>query len=289
MMRIAISGATSYLGRKVTPLLVERGAGVVPITRSSTNLALLGRHAEHAFAWSDGTFPRSDVLLIMGTLFSGQTLPGQASQLVEANVLWPVQVAQAFLAQGGRKIVAAGTCWEQIGSPPHPPNSYAASKLAARTLLEALCNEHGAALSWLCLADTFGLDDPRTKIFSLLRGAIQSNQRLAMTDGRQVFDPLAALAAADALATACLMPAERVRGVWGISGDEPSTLRGKVERYCELVRRACPVDWGAKSYRFGEPFEVVWQPAPDWWAGAGSFDASIQAMESQPGGLLHGV
>jgi nucleoside-diphosphate-sugar epimerase len=205
--------------------------------------------------------------------------------IAQANVLIPVQLAEAHLQAGGKRIVAIGSCWEFVQGKTNAMNTYAASKVAARQMLGAMVAERQASLCWLALSDTFGADDPRPKIFNSVRQAIRSGSRLMMTSGDQIFDPVAADDAARAIALSCLV--SEPSGIWGVAGGEPAPLREKIEAYCALVGKGSPCDWGAKPYRFGEPFSIKWKTAPPWWCPAASFADALREMERQPGGLLN--
>lgn len=286
MTNIVISGATGYLGRKVCAFLRSRGIEPLILARPQTDLSriddLSTRPPVH---WPEEPLPSADVLLILGTVFSGHTLAGQAQLMAQANVLLPIQLAEAYLQAGGKRIVATGTCWEFIYGTVGTVNTYAASKSAARGMLGTMVAERGASLCWLALSDTFGIDDPRPKIFNGVRDAIHSGHRLGMTAGTQTFDPLAASDAARAIALSCLEA--EPRGIWGIAGGEPAALRDKIESYCTLLGQASPCDWDTKPYRFGEPFQLNWKAPPPWWRPEAPFSTAVMDMERQPGGLLH--
>jgi nucleoside-diphosphate-sugar epimerase len=227
---------------------------------------------------------QADALVLAGHLFSGAPAVDELTSLTYANVQWTARLAEKFVALGGRRIVVTGTSWESVGPDQRPANSYAATKSAAHTLLSTFCQEHAVALCWLRISDTFGIDDPRRKIFSLLREAIRDGARIAMSPGEQVFDPVEAADAARAIATASL---NVTSGTWSIAGGMPDTLKHKIDRYCILTGKRSPVDWGERPYRWGEPFQINWAPPPPWWKPSHTFDEAVLRMERAPGGLLH--
>ena len=289
MKQIAISGSTGYLGQKVFFHLRSLGIEPIAILRNNSDPEAVARLGpKRILHWGKDILPKTDTLMILGTLFSGHTQPGEAHQIVTANVLWPVELAEAYLRVGGQHVIAAGTCWERVGVYRKPANTYAASKESAHLMLAAMTAEHRASLTWLRLADTFSIDDPRKKIFQVIREAIIEGRSLDMTLGEQDFDPLPANEAALALSLACIEEKPISHGVWGISGGSPSSLRSKIERYCQIVGKRSPVRWGAKPYRFGEPFFINWTQPPPWWNSSIDYEAAIIAMESLPRGLLFG-
>lgn len=288
MKEILISGATGYLGQKVCRQLIALGATPIIIARPVTETIARSAFPHlRVLIWGQERLPPSDALLILGTYFTGQTELGDAERLCKANVEWPTLLTEAYLSAGGQHVVGIGSCWEQIGNQLIPANSYAASKAACRLMLQTITAERQASLCWLRLTDTFGIDDPRKKIYSVLRSSIiAGGPPLALTFGEQIFDPLAAEDAATAIAISCVRSACETRGTWGISGGEPGTLREKIESYFDIVRKPCNVHWGARDYRRGEPFDIRWTSPPEWWAPLQKYEEAIRLMEQQPGGLI---
>src|SRR5450830_858987 len=125
-MRILMTGATSYLGGRTIPLLQDAGHEVIALTRPGTVVSALSRLRIDSCTWDAA--PEAEVLVHLATFYSGQTLPGQEEEIVQSNVTMPSRLVARFLSAGGRRVVAAGTCWEDCGPERLPANLYAASK-----------------------------------------------------------------------------------------------------------------------------------------------------------------
>jgi nucleoside-diphosphate-sugar epimerase len=230
---------------------------------------------------------RADALLLLGGLFIATHSPGDASALIDANVLGPMALADSFLASGTRGLVLAGTSWQSVAPDSEPSNPYAASRQAAWTILKALSASYGVSAVCLRVADTYGRGDTRGKLMSLLRRAAISGTLLPMSPGEQIVDPAYAPDVANAFVTACeVAQSGGSGGEWSVAGGEPMRLRDKVRKFEQAVGREVPVLWGARPYRVGEPLEPILLARPSWWTSTVTFAEGIQLTESEPGGLL---
>ena len=275
-MRILMTGATSYLGHRCVPRLQAADHEVIALTREGTSMEAVRALGVASCAWDAA--PDADLLIHLSTFYSGQTLPGQHAEIVRANVEKPSLLVERFLARGGTRVVAAGTCWESCGSDLRPANLYAASKGAFRELAAALCIEHGCSLVWLRFTDMIGIDDPRARLFQAIRDSLAQDVPLPMTKGEQPFDPVwiddAAAAVVAAVGSATDAPLQDV----SIAGGEPQSLRLKVQQIFDRRSRSDLPQWGARSYRRGEPFMVRWRPPPDWWRPHESYASILERM-----------
>jgi CDP-paratose synthetase len=265
-MRILMTGATSYLGGRTIPLLQDAGHEVIALTRPGTVVSALSRLRIDSCTWDAA--PEAEILVHLATFYSGQTLPGQEEEIVQSNVTMPSRLVARFLSAGGRRVVAAGTCWEDCGPGRLPANLYAASKSAFRTLASSLCGEKDGQLLWMRFTDIVGVDDPRKRLFRIIGESLGTGTPLLLTGGEQPFDPVwigDAAAAVAAATSAAMDPASNVLDV-SIAGGEPASLRQKIQPIFDLRARSELPVWGARPYRRGEPFHVNWRPSPTWWS-----------------------
>jgi nucleoside-diphosphate-sugar epimerase len=129
----------------------------------------------------------------------------------------------------------------------------------------------------LKLYDTYGPDDPRPKLLTLLRQTAASQRLLAMSPGEQLLDLVHIDDVIDAYARAAdRLLADQVEGHerYAVSSGAPRPLREVVEVFEEAAGVRLPIRWGGRSYR---PREVMrpWdrgRPVPGWHPRVGMLD-----------------
>jgi nucleoside-diphosphate-sugar epimerase len=133
------------------------------------------------------------------------------------------------------------------------------------------------------LFDTFGPDDPRPKLFSLLRRVAETGERLAMSPGEQLVDYVYIDDITNAFATSArrLLDGE-ARGAerYEVRTGEPLPLREIVETYERVTGRTIDAGWGERPYRDREvmvPYNGG-ETLPGWRAEVG-LEEGIRRME----------
>jgi nucleoside-diphosphate-sugar epimerase len=121
----------------------------------------------------------------------------------------------------------------------------------------------------LKLFDTYGPDDPRPKIFALLRKMINQKESVAMSPGDQLLDLTYIADVVDAY----LVAATRLLEGWVSGHEQYAVSSGRTVSLRELVaifqretNSILPVQWGARPYRQREVM-VPWdrgEPPPGW-------------------------
>jgi nucleoside-diphosphate-sugar epimerase len=285
-MRIAITGATGFLGRRVTALALDAGHEVRALVRQESKVPAAWR--EHVrlvrggLADLDGESSRlleqADVLIHLAA--AGVVRRSRCwSECHDVNVVAAVRwIRRATELRVGR-VVAGGTCFEYQGhgSLPEQPWSgsdsaplcgedaalqwhdpYGASKTAGGVLMCGVAREVGLPLWYLRFSALFGDDDePERLIPSALRAAL-GRKPFEMSGGEQVREILHVEDAARAvLACASVDPQDCVTVV-NVGTGIGLTLRAVVGRLFDLVE--APQDLirtGALPYRPHEPHHLV--------------------------------
>jgi nucleoside-diphosphate-sugar epimerase len=285
-MRTAlVTGATGYIGSRLSASLLDSGWQVNAVTRASSSLGLLaGLIHEIHFHEHDGTTDslcrilenvRPDVTFHLACSATADHGPADVKNLIESNVLFGSQLLEAMRQSGSPCIVNAESFWqysEHVGNL-GPTCLYAAAKQAFHDILRYYIQSGHAVGVCLVLYDTYGPDDPRPKLLPFLRKAALSGSQVDLTPGHQIVDMshiddvvAAFLRAAD------LLLAQEVDGLstYAVSSPQRMTLRDLVELFVRETGLALEVKWGARKYR---PNEVMvpatgaalpgWRPAID--------------------------
>lgn len=275
-----VTGATGFVGSHLTRKLVADGWFVHVVVRRSSSLdQLLAIRDSIVVHRHDGTTEgmlhilrdiRPDTVFHLGSLFISEHKHTEIDALVQANLLFGVQLVEAMVAVGCLSLVNTGTSWQHYhGADYNPVNLYAATKQAFEDLLRYYTEVKGLNVITLKLFDTYGPDDSRPKLFSLLKALSETGDSLAMSPGEQLLDlvfiddaVLAFVLAAEQLL------AETVSGCarYAVSSGEHIQLKELIARFSSTTGKKISITWGGRSYRKREVM-VPWDKGeilPGW-------------------------
>lgn len=195
--RILLTGGTGYIGRHVAEACLAAGWEVHLLTRPASLVppALDGRVGRHdhqpTFESLDGVLRavRPDCVAHLASAPAGARDPEQVRQTIETNVTLPTLLLEAMAANDVGRFVNTGTFWQHYrGEAFCPVDFYAAAKQAFQDLVRHYAVNRGLAAVTLKLFDTYGPDDPRRKIVTLLVDQARKGGELGMSGGEQILD-----------------------------------------------------------------------------------------------------
>lgn len=241
-MRIALTGASGFIGRHVLRELLEQDIQVVAITRDNTKLAEfegrvqivefdLANVGEHTF----DHLGRPDVLLHLA--WGG--LPNYHSLYhFEHELPRQYNFLNQMVAQGLRSLLVTGTCFEYgMHSGPlaedektWPANPYGFAKDALRQQLEYLKQQSSYSFTWARLFYMYGEGQPETSLLPQLKKAVaQGVQQFNMSGGEQLRDYLPIRDVARYLVILALK--QQDIGLINICSGKPQSVRALVEQW----------------------------------------------------------
>jgi len=263
-----VTGATGFVGSHLVRRLIKDGWGTHIITKPSSSLTQLEDVADEViFHQHDGTTnsminivkeAEPEIVFHLASLFLAQHTPDDIERLVQSNLLFGVQLAEAMTLQSVTKIVNTGTSWQHYENENYNPVClYAATKQAFEDMLKFYVETSELKVITLKLFDTYGPDDPRPKLFTLLRKVAKEQTELAMSPGEQLID----LVYIDDVVDGYLLAARRlmdnkVSGMeeYAISSGNPISLKDLVAVYGQTIGKQLLIEWGGRPYR---PREVM--------------------------------
>lgn len=280
-MKLALTGATGFLGRHVVRaalaaghevrVLVRRGhaapegaiavAGALPIEPGSCDL--------------DEFVGGADVLVHLAAL-GVQSRDRDWQRATDVNVTGTVQLVRAACAAGVKRVVLAGTCLEYAGhgrlpdapvtDAPHcheddgtePTDLYGATKAAGGLLARAVAREAGVECWYLRYASMYGPGDDAAKLLPAAFAAARAGRAFEMSPGAQLREWLHLDDATAATMRAIETSAPAGGAVVNIGTGEGIAISALVRRVFELSN-ADPalVKAGARPYRAGDVHRLV--------------------------------
>lgn len=292
--RALVTGANGFVGSHLVKRLVGDGWHVECVVRPGSDCSVLPD--EVARRVHDGstdalieilTQSAPHVVFHLAAVFVSEHISQQVQPLLVSNVMFGTQLLEAMTVAGVDCLVNTGTSWQHYQDADYNPvNLYAATKQAFETIARYYASARGLRMLTLELTDTYGPDDHRAKLFSVLHDAALSGRRLEMSGGEQLVDIVyiddvidAFLLAARVVATA---PTGSMRSC-AIHSGAPLSLRDLVERYMSVTGRHVDVRWGGRQYR---EREVMAPPSRTsslgGWRPSVGLEAGIRRLEHLP-------
>lgn len=264
-MKIAVTGATGFLGAHVVPALAMLSDSVTLVCRPGTRVS--GAMDKHDVVSCDIADPpvdlferlgRPDVLLHL----AWDGLPNYKSRHhFEAELPKQYEFLRGLIASGLPKVVVAGTCFEygmvsgaldEKGAT-FPSNPYGFAKDSLRHQLLFLRREFDFSMTWARLFYMYGPGQPGNSLWGQFHKALDAGAAaFPMSGGEQLRDYLPVEEVASCLA-ACAIDRQD-RGAVNICSGAPISVRALVESWLAVDGRSMRLDLGAYPYPDYEPF-----------------------------------
>jgi nucleoside-diphosphate-sugar epimerase len=276
--RALVTGVTGFIGSHLAPALAAQGVEVHALVRPSVDSDRLAVVREHLTVHTvepniDSVHAAvvaaaPDVCFHLATHFVAQHALDEIDALAEANIVFPMRVAESLADSGVARFVNVGSAWQHVESAPYRPKGlYAATKQAFDDVLAAYTWSSRLAVVSLRFFDTYGPNDPRGKVVDALVRAAVRGEPIDMGSGEQLIDLVHVDDAVAALIVAADAPVDAgAPARFAVSSGRPVRLRELAELVAQASGRALNARWGAREDR---PDEMMtpWDagpPLPGW-------------------------
>lgn len=279
--RALVTGATGYVGSNLVRHLLTLGWDVHIITRPDSDLMFLDsvisnitvhQHDATSVGMVEAVKKaKPEIVFHLASLFLAQHKTEDIEALISSNMLFSTQLIEAMAVSGVKYLVNTGTSWQHYNNEDYNPvNLYAATKQAFEDILAYYIEVHGMKVTTLVLFDTYGPDDHRPKLISLLWKTAITQQPLVMSPGEQLIDlvHIADVMRAYNLAADALQKQTEGHKHYGVSSGIPMRLIDLVSVFQEATQTTLPISFGGRPYRQREVM-VPWtkyEAVPKWQA-----------------------
>jgi nucleoside-diphosphate-sugar epimerase len=259
-MKIAVTGATGFIGRHVVTALNTAGADVIAIVRDAS--AVIDTASTVVM---DIAQPGHDLFAKLGCPdalihLAWDGLPNYKSlHHFETELPRHYSFLKQLIQEGLPAVVVAGTCFEygmrsgalSTDLLPQPANPYAYAKSALHQQLLYLQNTHAFKLAWARLFYLYGSGQATTSLYTQLQQAIASGEKVFnMSGGEQLRDYLPVQVAAEQLAQLAI---NQDNNTVNICSGQPISVRRLVEQWLSEKNSALSLNLGYYPYPDYEP------------------------------------
>jgi len=263
-----VTGATGFVGSHLAKRLVSEGWDVHIIARLNSSLNIISDVIDKlTIHRHDGTTDRMlnilnevkpKIVFHLASLFLAEHQPKDIEPLIKSNILFGTQLLEAMVRNRIYNMVNTGTSWQHYNNEDYNPVClYAAAKQAFEDIMRFYVEVTPLRAITLKLFDTYGPDDPRPKLFNLLKKVAEEQKPLSMSPGEQLID----IVYIDDVVDAFMIAAQRLLNnmvekneEYAVSSGKPIKLRELVEIYEKLIGKKLAIEWGGRPYR---PREVM--------------------------------
>ncbi|MGJ0516391.1 MAG: NAD-dependent epimerase/dehydratase family protein [Methylomicrobium sp.] len=263
-MKIAITGATGFIGRHVISQLTKKSDDFVTIVRTldkrevplpKDKVLFLDIHTPPINAYELMGCPDVLIHLAWGGLPNYKSL-----HHFETELPAHYRFLKELIQSGLQSLVITGTCFEygmQSGPlsenlPSRPYNPYGYAKDALRQQLEYLKIENTFNLTWLRLFYTYGAGQGPTSLYSQLCTSVaRGDKTFNMSGGEQLRDYLHVSDVASSIVDLALQA--RDCGIINICSGKPVSIRKLVEGWIHENGWNIELDLGRYPYPEYEP------------------------------------
>ena len=284
-MKILMTGITGFIGHHLGERLVNDGHEVYAIVRPTSKINELSdnlrRNVKFLTYDKDNTVldiitdlciddRRPDVVYHLATNFMNAHKFEDIQDLIQSNITFGTELLDAMVANNVYNFVNVGTMYQHFEDADYSPvNLYAATKECFEGIIKYYAEVRNLKCIALHLFDTYGVDDNRPKIFSLLRRIADSGETLKMSPGGQLIDMvyiddiIEAFIIAGKLLAACKYD---YCDTYGVSSTKPIPLREVVKIFESVAGKKLSIEWGGRPYRARE-IMVPWKSyklLPGW-------------------------
>lgn len=263
-MRVAITGASGFVGRHVLRELQSRDLDIVVANRSPVCQPIA--HPRTTIVTMNIADDLPDAFVSLGAPdalihLAWDGLPNyQSPAHVETELPAQQRFLDACLASGLNRLVVTGTCFEygmtsgQISEQiqTKPCTQYGVAKDLLRRHLEEHKANRPFQLAWLRLFYLYGPDQSKTSLYSLLTSAIRRcDSEFDMSGGDQIRDFMPIQDAARDIVNISLLPTEA--GVVNVCSGVPTTVRELAQRWINEMNSSISMNLGRIPYSEIEP------------------------------------
>lgn len=278
-MNLLVSGGGGFIGKRLISTLLIKGHMISALVRPESELVFFINNKIEILDISkkeiiDSFFKKHkiDGVIHLASLFKAEHVYDDIGSMVQSNLTFGTQLLDLCKTHKIKWFLNTGTFWQHYNNESYNPvNLYAATKEAFEKISIYYVNTSKLNFVTLKINDTYGPNDTRRKIISLLIGQVNSQEPLSLSPG----DQLLAINHIDDVVSAFMKMIELVSSdtdrlmcgkTYKIYSHEVISLKSLAKLIENIVGAKLNVRFGDRSYREREVM-IPWdngENIPDW-------------------------
>ncbi len=266
MKRVLVTGATGFIGRHTLKPLLDKGYEVHIASRSHTT------SNREVMSHRVNLLNPTDVSRLLHDLKPTHLL--HLAWYVEHGKFWSspenfhwvtasLHLLQAFAANGGQRVVMAGTCaeydWDhgvcdEESTLLQPTTLYATSKHALHLMLDSYAAQMGLSAGWGRVFFLYGPHEYPSRLVASVARSLLMGVPVQVSHGEQVRDFLCVVDVADAFVA--LLDCD-VQGAVNIASGQPVRIESLISIIAQQAGNHELIEWGALATRPDDPPHIV--------------------------------
>lgn len=292
-MKIAITGATGFIGSHLVNGLVKENHDVSILCRKNSNLNSLNSviNKISVYRCDDNINEiinafnefKPACVIHLAAFFKADHKKDDVYKFIDSNIKYPSIILEAMDRCGIKNFINTGTAWQHYNNEEYNPVClYAATKESFEKIIDYYTN----ALSFKCITlklfDTYGENDNRGKLISILKKCAESNIELNMTEGNCKID----LTHVDDIVNGFIKALEYIEYIesgshvkYALCTERLLSLRDVIRIFEAKTGYKLKVNWGSREYRKREVMEPwnKYEILPNWKSEI-SFEEGIERL-----------
>ena len=279
LKKTLVTGATGFTGSNLVKKLVQDDWNTSVIVRAKSSLSLLSDIKEYIKCYEhDGSSENMlDIISeakphivfhLASYVYEGHEM-ADVTPLINSNILFGTQLLEAMRACNVKYMVNTGTFWQHYENQQYSPvDLYAATKQAFEDIIQYYVEAHEFNVITLELYDTYGPNDPRGKLISLIIEKMNTKEQLDMSPGEQLINLVHindVVRAYEVAAIRLLSNEVLAHETYVVDSGEPVQLKKLIKKIEQLSGPTLKIKWAGRPYRFREimsPYKG--QRLPGW-------------------------
>ena len=262
-MNILVTGSTGFIGKHLCEVL-KKIHYVFFLVRPHSSQDKLGANNEF-FVFGDNNIlelhkyiqdNNIEGIIHLASLYIQRHNAEDIPNLIQSNLYLGTAVLEAAVNTSVKWFINTGTIWQNYNSPDGedkycPVNLYAATKQAFMDVAKFYSETSNIRICTLKLCDTYGPDDTRRKIYSLLEEYAKSGEVLRMSLGEQKLDILHVDDVVNGFIRLMNLLNSKVDllSEYVLTSGRQVSLRELVSEYESIHAVKLNIEWGALPYR----------------------------------------